>query len=81
MLALGKVPLYDAFMHAMTADAGQVLDRVGVSCVLLPGSLFSGWGKRLGTNGHKISAESMHGEWQAGTFLRECAGDAVHARR
>jgi hypothetical protein len=25
MLALGAILLYDAFMHAMTADAGQVL--------------------------------------------------------
>ena len=60
---------------------GTGSDRIGVSCVLLPCSLFSGLGKPLGTHGRKISAESMHGEWQAGTFLPECAGDAVHARR
>lgn len=60
---------------------GAGSDLVGGSCVPLPCSLFSGWGKPLGTSGHKISAESMHGEWQAGTFLPECAGDAVHARR
>ena len=69
-------------MHASNdRGRGTGSDRVAVSCVLLPGSLFSGLGKPLGTNGHKISAESMHGEWQAGTFLPECAGDAVHARR
>ena len=78
MLALGAVLLCAA---SNDRGRGTGSDRVGVSCVLLPCSLFSGLGIPLGTNGHKISAESMHGEWQAGTFLPECGGDAVHARR
>ena len=80
MLALGAVLLYDEFTHPMTADAGQVL--IGSVCLgFCFLAVFSGLGKPLGINGHKISAESMHGEWRAGTFLPECAGDAVHARR
>ena len=81
MLALGAVFSFDAFTHPMTADAGQVL--IGSVCLAFCflAVFFFGLGKPLGTNGHKISAESMHGEWQAGTFLPECAGDAVHARR
>jgi hypothetical protein len=65
----------------MAADPGQVLTgSVGlVFCFLAV--FFPVLGKPLGTNGRKISAESMRGEWQAGTFLPECAGDAVHARR
>src|SRR5258705_11397996 len=42
---------------------GTGSDRLGMFCVLLPGNLFSGLAKPLGTNGHKISAGSMHGEW------------------
>ncbi len=82
MLALGAVLLYDAFTHPMTADAGQVL--MGSVCLAFCflAVFFLVWERKpLGTNGHKISAESMHGEWRAGTFLPECAGDAVHARR
>ena len=77
----GKGPVVRRIHACNDRGRGTGSPSGGVSCVLLPGSLFSGLGKRLGTNGHKISAKSMHGEWQAGTFLRECAGDAVHARR
>jgi hypothetical protein len=60
---------------------GAGSDRLGVSCALLPCDLLPGLGEPLATNGPRVSAESMRGELQAGTFLPECAGDAVRARQ